>query len=175
MNNYFYIDAKGQQCGPVAGEELKNLGLTNESLVWCEGMCAWAKAAEVAELQPLFAPPPTSPAPPTPPAPPAPKVSQTPQHQSGPRQNDFKREVCPNNYLVWAILVTIMCGCWPLGIPAIVKASKVEGLWYSGFKVEALEKANSAKKWCWATVICSIVWIVINFVVMFFAFVLSEV
>ena len=34
----------------------------------------------------------------------------------------------PNNYLVWAILVTIFC-CLPFGIVAIIKANKVNTLY----------------------------------------------
>lgn len=52
----------------------------------------------------------------------------------------------PDNYLVWAILSTVFC-CLPLGIVAIVKASKVDALWAQGLQEEAIETANDAKKW----------------------------
>ncbi len=52
----------------------------------------------------------------------------------------------PDNYLVWAILSTVFC-CIPLGIVAIVKASKVDALWAQGLQEEAIEAANDAKKW----------------------------
>lgn len=52
----------------------------------------------------------------------------------------------PDNYLVWAILSTVFC-CLPLGIVAIVKASKVDALWAQGLQEEAVEAANDAKKW----------------------------
>lgn len=52
----------------------------------------------------------------------------------------------PENNLVWAILSTVMC-CWPLGIVAIIKASKVNGLWYQGRFQEAHKAADDAKKW----------------------------
>lgn len=52
----------------------------------------------------------------------------------------------PDNYLVWAILSTVFC-CLPLGIVAIVKASKVDTLWAQGLQEEAIEAANDAKKW----------------------------
>ena len=51
----------------------------------------------------------------------------------------------PDNNLVWAILATIFC-CLPLGIVAIVKASKVQGLWFSGQYAEAQQAAADAKK-----------------------------
>ncbi len=52
----------------------------------------------------------------------------------------------PDNHMVWAILSTILC-CMPLGIVAIIKASKVEQLWYQGFHAEAQKAADDAKKW----------------------------
>ena len=52
----------------------------------------------------------------------------------------------PDNNMVWAILSTVLC-CLPLGIVAIIKASKVEQLWYQGFHAEAHKAADDAKKW----------------------------
>ena len=58
----------------------------------------------------------------------------------------------PENHMVWAILTTIMC-CLPLGVVAIIKASKVEQLWYQGFHEEAQKAADEAKKWSiWSAV-----------------------
>lgn len=49
------IGADGQQSGPHPGENLKYLGATADTYVWCEGMGGeWKKAADVAELAPLF-------------------------------------------------------------------------------------------------------------------------
>jgi len=52
----------------------------------------------------------------------------------------------PDNYLVWAIVVTILC-CLPTGIVSIVYASKVNSLHKNGQYQEAKEAAESAKKW----------------------------
>ena len=52
----------------------------------------------------------------------------------------------PDNYLVWAILSTILC-CLPFGIVAIVKSSKVDSLWYAGNHAEAIQASKDAKKW----------------------------
>lgn len=162
MNNYFYIDAKGQQCGPVSGEELKNCGLTRRTLVWCEGMEAWAAADTVAELQPLFVG-----VPPTPPPPPMPQVAQVVnnthnQYSSTPRH----LELAPSNNLVWSILVTLFC-CLSFGVIAIIHASRVDGLWARGMKVEALNEAEFARNWCWAGVTIGLVVRVIYAIFMF--------
>ncbi|MFZ1288099.1 MAG: CD225/dispanin family protein [Candidatus Phosphoribacter sp.] len=52
----------------------------------------------------------------------------------------------PQNNLVLAILATVLC-CLPLGIVAIIKASKVNGLWAVGDQAGAHAAAAEAKKW----------------------------
>ena len=52
----------------------------------------------------------------------------------------------PDNYLVWAILSTVLC-CLPFGIVSIVKSSKVDSLWFNGNHAEAIQASNDAKKW----------------------------
>lgn len=52
----------------------------------------------------------------------------------------------PKTWLVESILVTVLC-CLPLGIPAIVYASKVESLFYAGHAEEAEQASRTAGKW----------------------------
>ena len=52
----------------------------------------------------------------------------------------------PDNYLVWAILCTVLC-CFPFGIVSIVYATRVSGLWAEGRYAEAQSASDSAKKW----------------------------
>ena len=54
----------------------------------------------------------------------------------------------PENYLVWSILVTVLC-CWPFGIPAIVYSARVDNLWKTGDVEGANDAAKKAKKFCW--------------------------
>lgn len=49
----------------------------------------------------------------------------------------------PNNYLGLAIACIIFC--WPLGIPSIIKASKVNQLWDKGQYDEARNASSSAR------------------------------
>lgn len=157
MNNYFYIDAKGQQCGPVSGEELKNCGLTRRTLVWREGMEAWAAADTVAELQPLFVG-----EPPVPPAPLQPQTTQ-PSHTDSfaHEQDNLKRRhllsLAPSNNLVSSILSMLFC-CLPFGVVAVVHASRVDGFWARGMRVEAVRESEAARKWCWASVVIGILY-----------------
>ena len=64
----------------------------------------------------------------------------------------------PDNYLVWAILSTLLC-CMPFGIVAIVKATQVDTFWAQGNLAEAIEAANAAKKWTIVSAVSSVaVW-----------------
>ncbi len=56
-------------------------------------------------------------------------------------------------YLTWAIIVTVLC-CWPLGIPAIVYASKINRRNDEGDYAGAEDAASKAKTW---TIVSAIV------------------
>lgn len=63
------------------------------------------------------------------------------------------KKIKPDNFLVWAILATVMCNCaWPFGIVAIVYANKVDSLWYNEKFAEANEAAKKAKIWTFVTI-----------------------
>jgi hypothetical protein len=57
----------------------------------------------------------------------------------------MEKQAAPDNYMVWAILCTILC-CTPLGIVSIVYASKVNTLYNAGEYVGAYEASQKAKK-----------------------------
>ena len=102
---YFYIE-EGQQRGPVAIDQLPGL-ITSQTLVWREGMAEWMIADRIPEVQALLstAGSVTADAPqqPTYPAPPAIPAVPSPLYQP----------TKPNNYLVWSILLTVLCGSVP--------------------------------------------------------------
>ena len=68
----------------------------------------------------------------------------------------------PDNNLVWAILATVLC-CLPFGIVAIIKSTQVDSFWAAGRYDEAVQAAADARKWCWVSVIVSVVVIVLYF------------
>lgn len=55
------------------------------------------------------------------------------------------------NYLVPAILVTILC-CLPAGIVAIVYAAQVNAKLAGGDVAGASESSRNARNWCWISV-----------------------
>lgn len=80
----YFVAVNGQQSGPFNMQQLQQLvqqGQINaQTMVWKQGMAAWAAAGSVDELAQLFmvaTPPPMPPTPPTPPTPPVPPVPPT--------------------------------------------------------------------------------------------------
>jgi len=71
----------------------------------------------------------------------------------------------PDNNLVWAILCTVMC-CMPLGIVAIIKATKVNTLWAQGDQEGAYKAAADAKKYSIWGAVATVVVIVLYFIIM---------
>ncbi|CQD04103.1 interferon-induced transmembrane protein [Mycobacterium lentiflavum] len=73
---------------------------------------------------------------------------QQPQQPGWPAQQPgaWPGQQEPDNYLVWAILCTVLC-CLPFGIISLVYSNKVSGLWAQGRVAEAQEASSNAKKW----------------------------
>lgn len=54
----------------------------------------------------------------------------------------------PPNYLVFAILTTILC-CFPFGIVSIIFAAQVNSKWAVGDFTGAQNSSRNAKTWAW--------------------------
>ena len=119
----YYYAKNGQQAGPVDESELIGLGVTRDTLVWCNGMAEWTKAGKVSALAYLFAP----------------LTSQTATY-------DFRKPERPKSHLAFAILATIFC-CWPFGIPGIVYAALVERRYNNGDYEGAKKASKTALMW----------------------------
>jgi hypothetical protein len=81
-------------------------------------------------------------------------------------QNTQGRPVQPKNYLVESILVTLFC-CLPLGIVAIISASKVDSRYASGDFDGAQQASDEAKKWMKYGLIGGVVFIVLYLIFVF--------
>ncbi len=71
-------------------------------------------------------------------------------------------------YLVWAIIITVLC-CWPLGIPAIVYAAKINNLMLMGDYFGAQEAAKKSKMFTIISASVCLVFVAIYFIFIFFA------
>jgi predicted nucleic acid-binding Zn ribbon protein len=92
-------------------------------------------------------------------------------HNSGSENyvNNYKRSIIstptvelpiyePNNYLPYAILVTIFC-CFPFGIVSIVFATQVKKLHGEGKIQEAVDSSKNAKMWAWITFVLGLIYL----------------
>jgi hypothetical protein len=61
------------------------------------------------------------------------------------RGNTHQHGSKPDNYLVFAIITTVLC-CLPLGIVSIIHSTKVDNLWNVGQHAEARVAADKAKQ-----------------------------
>tara|TARA_B100000575_G_C23069948_1_gene616230 strand:+ start:626 stop:892 length:267 start_codon:yes stop_codon:yes gene_type:complete len=77
-------------------------------------------------------------------------------------------ENCPKTYLMASIITAIFC-CWPLSIPAIIYASKVEEYFYDGNYEAAVKASNTAKNWVIASVLTLIIPVFLMLLVLFFS------
>ena len=70
-----------------------------------------------------------------------------PQHQNVQnfQSNINSPGVKPDNYLVFAIITTVLC-CLPLGIVSIIHSTKVDNLWNSGQYADAKRASDQAKQ-----------------------------
>lgn len=151
MQKFHYTDGTNT-FGPFTIEELQGKGITGDTYVWTEGMPSWVVARQVPELaeligqggQPYFS-----------------AAGTVPPQFAGsvpPAFSQYNGRP-PKSYLIETILTTIFC-CWPLGIPSIIYASRVEKKYYAGDIAGSELDSASAKKWMWINVgACVGLWI----------------
>ncbi|MDO5522921.1 MAG: GYF domain-containing protein [Bacteroidia bacterium] len=162
MNRYFYIDNEGKQKGTFSPEELKRENIRKDTLVWTQGMSEWIRAADVAELNFIFAESAgyysPQPAPQSVTPPPAQQVNYGAPQQQQPM---------PKSWLIESILATVLpfflCSSIfsLLGVIGIVHASKVESLYNRGDYAGSLEASGQAGRWTKIAMWIGIGWVVL--------------
>lgn len=189
MKQYYYVDGNNQQQGPIDAAQLPAFGVTTKTLVWCEGMANWQAAGEIPELASFFAAkqpeipvqPQMQPGTPTQPqmqqqVQPQPmninnfQQTQQPMNTQPPFQqpNNQQMPPQPDNYLVWAILVTVLC-CLPFGVASIIYSVKVGSLYAQGDYNGAVDASQKAKKFAMIGGIGGLVFIIIYVIFMVIA------
>lgn len=104
-NHYYFYLENGVQKGPVTADQLAR-AITRRTLLWREGMEDWTAAEEIPEIMALLNVPnivPDETARATCPPPPSAVGSAT----------AIGAPTKPNNYLIWSILLTLLCGSIP--------------------------------------------------------------
>lgn len=142
----YYLIINGEKSGPFTIDQLATQPLTSETPVWTEGMSDWMPAQQVAELSSLFAPQTPEPEMAQPTVPPQAPVHNAAPSYGNPQPQAPNGQVMPPNYLVWSILVTLLC-CLPGGIVAIVYSTQVSSRFLQGDYEGANASSRNARKW----------------------------
>ena len=133
MKKYFYSDGTNK-FGPFSIDELREKSITEETLIWFQGLSEWLPARNFSELNDIFAPSP----------PPITRSGSNTSTYSQPSNTHSQQP--PKTWLVESILATLFC-CLPFGIVGIVNASKVESRFYAGDFDGASQASADAAKW----------------------------
>lgn len=141
----YYVIIGSERLGPMSLDTLRNMNINKTTPVWHPGMADWAEAGTLPELACCFAPP-------SEPCPPYHKVYQdynAPSYAAGSyeqQQHFGAMPPRPNNYLVWCIIVTILC-CLAGGIVSLVYSSKVNSLYDQGDYEGSLKASDTTRTW----------------------------
>lgn len=151
MNTKYYIVQDGKSTGPFSLTELKEKTLTEDTLVWFDGLSDWKKIKDLPILKnrlsekinpPVFN---------------QEEYENTyVPHLSQPQpQLYFPHDVRPANYLAESIISAIFC--LPTALIAIYNAVKVDKLYDRGRHAEAVRAANQAKYWFFTSVAIGVI------------------
>ena len=133
----YHVVIEGQAVGPYTPQQLAALGINGETLIWYQGLENWVPAASVPEVMAAISAAQNHNSEPKQ----QPAVPQTPVQ---PQQQHRFIETRPASNLAFAIIGLFMF--FALGIPALIKAIRVNGLWAQGQHEEAIAQSNSARK-----------------------------
>lgn len=146
----YWIVINEERIGPLTIEELKGYDLKADTPVWYAGLEDWIQADQVAELAELlnseatdvvenFEEEATE-------VVDAEPVSEPESTQPKMAVEEKPLRPCPPSYLVWAVLVVVLC-CAPLGIPAIIYSSQVKTKYNNGDYSGARKASERAALW----------------------------
>lgn len=164
---YFYLNGE-TKIGPLSLDAIKNAPIQPDTMVWNNSLPDWVEARSLPELQGLFVI--NNVAEPTPVQSTPPPVSHAPSYNTSGNtfNNPQAPQPMPENYLVWAILTTLLC-CLPLGIVSIINATKVSSAYTAGDYAGAQKASEDAKKWAmWSAIGGVIFWVLYIIVVVAF-------
>lgn len=141
----YWIIVNDERVGPLTIEELKKYDIKKDTPVWCAGLDDWTHAGQISDLSQLFCIDENV-------------ISEDKKEDeiiaiSEPESIEPAIDIeekplrpCPPSYLVWAVLVIILC-CAPLGIPAIIYSSQVKTKYNNGDYSGARKASERAALW----------------------------
>lgn len=73
------------------------------------------------------------------------------------RNGEEEREPMPDTYLVWSVIITLLC-CLIPGIIAIIYSASVSSKYYRGDIEGAKRASRNAQIWCIVSIVTGIIW-----------------
>lgn len=104
-NHYYFYLENGVQKGPATADQLAR-AITPRTLLWHEGMEDWIAAEEIPEIRALLSGSEIIPNE-------AGRAACPPPSPGGGNVRAIGAPTKPNNYLIWSILLTLLCGSVP--------------------------------------------------------------
>lgn len=144
MQIWIYLN--GIQQGPYTLEQLQVMGIDPATPVWYEGLTDWTPAGEAPVTAPLFSP-----------VAPAAETAWQPEPVVTAALNDAPVPPKPPTYLVWTLILTILC-CNLFGLIGIITGA-VSSSRYSAGDYEGAKKMSEVTEWM---VILAIVWLIVG-------------
>ena len=143
---YYYLTPDNQRVGPFTLNDLICQSINAQTLIWRNGLLQWTSARQVPEVAALLAN--------TPPPIPSESTGEGPRccPPYGDQTSRNNLPECPETYLVWSILATVLC-CLPFGIVAVYESTQVEKYYYRQDYVNAEKASKRARNWCWASLL----------------------
>lgn len=154
MKIWIHID--GAQQGPFEADSLPLDKITDDTPVWHEGLDKWTRAGDVPAVACLLHPE-NSTSTASPETPNAAEHAVHAQHAETHRHSisDRPENQCPANYLVWSILLTLLC-CNPIGIIPIITGAGVRTRWRNQHYDSAARQSEATAWWLMITIVTSL-------------------
>ncbi|WP_303328178.1 CD225/dispanin family protein [uncultured Muribaculum sp.] len=129
------------QVGPMSPANIARMGLTPDTMVWCNGMDQWIKARYV----PDFA------------------TYMPPAYAPGTEPAARQEQPSPPNYIVWSVISILLC-CQVTGAIALIYSILVEYRYSNGNIDGAWSASRSAKTWNIVSIVLILIWLPLIFV-----------
>lgn len=160
MKYWFILNNK--QIGPIAEEDINQVDFNANTPAWHDGLRDWVPAGQIETLRAVierreaaaWAPYNAAPAAAAYAPQSAPQVAAQPHRPISPVAQTDER---PSNYLVWAIISTLLCNLI-FGVIAIIFASKVNSAYERGDIAGARRNSDRAQ-WCIIlSIVLGVIW-----------------
>lgn len=150
--DYFFIDASGNERGPVTVDTFKKYGIKSSRKVWFSGLPTWVEADSVPMLQKMVRGEDRLDV-----------AIEAIKRQHIDIEKGVKAELIeryrPENWLFGSIVVALLC-CLPAGLVGIYYATRSSKAWRLGRYAKSVYYSRIAKRWTFGGVMfILLIWI----------------